>query len=161
MMHFARIENKEIYNDNGLKITILDYNSQTNEMNLQYENTSSKDWDVTIKSYAVNGIMMDTGLGAASTNVPADSVAKNTFTPKTDYLSTYGLDTPVYFDFLFWAYDNSVNFKDFDTGQITVETDQFDHRYSFVTEPNAQANGFNFHYLSSNNNIYCAIFHYK
>lgn len=157
MMHFSKIENKEIYNDNGLKITILDYNSQTNEMNLQYENSSNKDWDVTIKSYAVNGIMMDTGLGAASTNVPADSIAKNTFTPKTDYLSTYGLDTPVYFDFLFWAYDNSVNFKDFDTGQITVETDQFDHRYSFVNEPDASKGGFDFHYLSSHGDIYCAI----
>lgn len=157
MIHFAKIENKEIYNDNDLKITILDYNSQTNEMTLQYENTSNKDWDVTIKSYAVNGIMMDTGLGAARTNVPADSIAKNTFTPKTDYLSTYGLDTPVYFDFLFWAYDNSVNFKDFDTGQITVETDQFDQRYNFVTEPDAQSDGFDFHYLSSNGGIYCAI----
>lgn len=161
----SMIDNKEIYNSNDLKITIVSYDSSSNKMEFQIENTSNKDWDFTIKSYAVNGIMVDTGLGTMSTNVPAGSIAKNTLEPDIELLSSFNMDQPEYFDFLFWTYDNSKMFKDFDTGQITVETDQYSQRYGITANPDASDSNFDFYgindggiycFIKNNNDFYCS-----
>lgn len=134
------IEEQELYNDNGLKITATEYNEEANELEFTFENTSDLDLNISLKAYSVNNIMVDTGMLDLYVNLPSDSIAKGTLDVDFDEYSDMGYSLE-YMEFLFWAYNDEKSYKEFETGQLELKTSAFTEYHMLNRDPDVSSGG--------------------
>lgn len=118
------IEEKVIYESNDVVITVKGMERAGNdfEVKLLIENNSSLNLGFNAHAYGVNGIMTGNNIYSMNCDVAAGKKANTSFDIDSSFLSENDIDEIRYIDILFWAYDNDKMFKEFDTGQLRIET---------------------------------------
>ncbi|WP_027438078.1 zinc ribbon domain-containing protein [Lachnospira multipara] len=120
----AKISETEVYNANDVKIVVKSI--ENNKVTFYIENNSSKDYSMAMHSYAINGYMADNNMFDMSSSVAKNSKATVTFTIPKTLESGYKVNAIKKMDFIIWFYDKAINYKDFDTGILTIKTNLYD-----------------------------------
>lgn len=117
----------QIYMENECIITLVAGDEK--KLNLEIENNSSKDYSFDVHAMSINGIMANCNIYTGSTNVPSQKKGKMQIEFENEWLD--GIGNIEYIDLLIWVYDNSVNYKDFDTGILRITTNYFEEEKEF------------------------------
>lgn len=115
-----------------MKVTGSENTSSGVKLNIYIENNSNLNLNFNAHSYGVNGIMTRNNIYDMKTKVAAGKKANATLTIKNSTLKKYGIDYIKYIDILFWAYDNDKMFKSFETNTITIMSDKYDNKNSWM-----------------------------
>lgn len=121
------------------------------KINFYIENNSNLNLSFNAHSYGINGIMTRNNIFDMNTEVASGKKANATLTIKNSILKDYGIDYIKYIDILFWAYDNDEMFKSFETNIITIKSDKYDDKNSWIKGKEIyNKNGIKVDYLSIN-----------
>lgn len=138
----------EIFNDKDCIISV----SSGDEKSITFciENNSSKDYSFDIHSLAINGVMTNCNIYTLNTEVPSGKKSNATLNFEKEWTDASG--TPEYIDILFWAYDNAVSSKDYETNIVRVKTNNYtsDKTYQPESSP-VDTNGLNISLSSMTN----------
>ena len=115
-----------------MKVTGSENTSSGVKLNIYVENNSNLNLNFNAHSYGVNGIMTRNNIYDMRTEVASGKKANTTLTIKNSTLKEYGIDYIKYIDILFWAYDNDKMFKSFETNTITIKSDKYDDKNSWM-----------------------------
>lgn len=116
-----------IYNGNDCTISV--HSGDNEHIKFLIENSSNKDYTFNIHSCAINGFMTDCNPYSGRTEVASGKKAfcelyfENSWTEHIERIE--------YIDVIFWAYDNAISFKDFETDILRISTDQYENDSSF------------------------------
>lgn len=146
-------ENTVIYEGNDVVISVMGIEQVWNgwDVKLLIENDSSLNLGFNAHAYAVNGIMTGNNIYDMDCDVAAGKKANTILTIKNSVLEEYGITEIRCIDALFWAYDNDKSYKEFDTGQIEIQTSLYEEthdRFENVTLYNAD--GIRVDYMAKN-----------
>lgn len=117
----------KIYEGNDCIINLTESNEKN--LNFEIENNSSKDLSFNIHSLSVNGIMTNCSIYTGSVDIPSQKKGKMQIIIESEWKEN--IDNIEYMDMVFWVYDNSENFKDFDTGIIRLTTNYYTDEKEF------------------------------
>lgn len=140
----STVENKDAVFQNGIIwqgneciITLTGASKET--LKFLIENNSSKDYSFNIHSLSVNGIMTDCNIYTMNTDIPSGKKS-NVELDISEYTSEFS--NFEYAEMLFWVYDNSKSYKDFETEIIHIESDKFSGQsYFYNSEKKCETNG--------------------
>lgn len=129
-------EEAVIWKDNKCVIKAVECSDDS--FKLKIKNGSEKDYSFDIHAMAINGVMTGCNIYTGSVDIPAGKKGIMSVD-----ISNGWVDGEVqYIDMVIWAYDNAVNFKDFDTGIIRVQTNKYEKDISFKADHyDAETNG--------------------
>ena len=111
-----------VYDANNVKIYIKDI--EDNVISFYIENNSDKNYNFAAHSYAVNGVMTRNNIYDMYCDVAANSKANAKLEIDKTFLKEFDVTTINTIDICFWAYDNAVSVKDFDTGCLRIITNK-------------------------------------
>lgn len=129
----VRIEQAEVYNENGLSIRIesIQIGQTKTKIPFLLYNSSDEDYSVAPHSYSINSLMAgENKYGFGSVDVPTGKNAKLTIEVENDWLSENGIDEIKKIDVIFWTYADG--YKAFDTGVLSAQTDLYDIEEVFI-----------------------------
>lgn len=151
------IQSGEIYSGNNVIISVQGYDSNDSYITIPFliENNSTLNLGFNAHAYSINNIMTGNNIYDMDCDVASGKKANAELKIKKSILEKYEIDTVKTFDVLFWAYDNDKNFKEFDTGQITIHTSGYDEKINILSGENIYDDkGVKVEYLSNDNNEY-------
>ena len=151
------IEPSEIYNENDVVISLKECNIDSGNMLVYFliENNSSLNLGFNAHAYSINNIMTGNNIYDMDCDVAAGKKANAELKIKKGFLDKYNISTIKSLDILFWAYDNDKHFKEFDTGQITIKTNNYDETFNPISGKNIyDNNNIRVDYISNNGNEY-------
>lgn len=127
------VEEKEIYNEHDVKITVKGLEIKDGKSILKFElnNSSNKDYSICANTYSVNGLVAGTNeYGLNTSEVAAGKSGKLNIEIKEDFYKKHNMTKISDFKILFWAYND--DFKDWDTENITIKTDKYDKECKYT-----------------------------
>lgn len=118
----------EIYK--GHKCTLKLVSGNDDGFSVDIENNSSKDFGFDIHSMSINGIMTNCNIYTGDTEVPSGKKGTMEIDFENGWISNG--EKVQYIDMIVWAYDESKNYKDFETEKIRIKTNNFhgENKYS-------------------------------
>lgn len=155
--HIPEIKKVVVYQKNNVIITAtgMEKDGSNWNVNLFIENNSSLNLGFNAHAYAVNGIMTKNNIYDMDCDVAAGKKANTALVIKNRILEEYGIKEIRCIDVLFWAYDNDASFKEFDTGQIEIQTSLFDNTHEhFEGKAIYDEKGIKVKYLGNDRNDY-------
>lgn len=117
----------QIYEGNDCTISLVEGDEEN--LNFEIENRSSKDLSFYIHSLSINGIMVNYTDCIQSADTPSQKKGRMQVKFESEWMKD--IDNIEYIDVVFWAYDNSESFKDFDTGIIRLTTNNYTEEKEF------------------------------
>lgn len=137
----ATIKKKQVYNGNGVKITVTDL--VNNNLFFDFENTSSKDLTTSIRAYAINGIMANCSWDTMETSLPANSKTENSL-QIPDKVWQDDIEVIKSIKVQFWFFEDGSEIET--TSPITIKTSAYDKKndkieYEKVKESNGNVYG--------------------
>lgn len=127
------IEEKEIYNENGVSIVAKAMEKNGSSINFIFvvSNESDMDYSISAHSFDVNGIMIGTNLyGFGSVDVPAKKKAKLFIELDSRDLESLGINEIYELNVIFWAYADS--FKQWNTDKLSVKTNYYSENFCYT-----------------------------
>lgn len=142
--HDAQIDEAIIYDENGVKITVLnlEYGNYDAKLNVKFENTSDKEIDISSETLgyscnSINGYMIDDGW--CSVTLQPDETVEDDLKFSYNAMAIYGIKEIAYFEVGFSIHDDDFNYTY--TGPIKICTDAFDsYKYDENSYRNAIQN---------------------
>lgn len=119
------IPNQTIYDDKDCVITVeglekgLALGGKITTIPITIQNNSSKDYTVSVKALAVNGLTVEAYL---YTSVASGKTANDTINISTKSMENVNISQTTSIKTLIWFYDDAKNFKDFATGDLKIKT---------------------------------------
>lgn len=150
----STIEESVIYDKNDVVIKATGLES--NILNISIENNSKLNLGFNAHAYAVNNIMTGNNIYDMDCDVAAGKNANAELEISDYFLKEFGINTIKTIDILFWAYDNDESFKEFDTGQIQINTNNANDETNFVKGESTlyDHKGVKVEYLFSEDDVY-------
>lgn len=118
-------------NDVVVKAADVEKDSDKSEIGFYLENNSNLNLNFSVMACAINGVMCTNNLHSAYTNVPAGKRAKAKLEITDKWYEVYDSNNIEYVDALFWAYDDAIAYKAFDTDTVRTETTAYSGRHEF------------------------------
>lgn len=152
----SSISESIIYNDNDviIKVTGLESNANYEKIRMQIENNSSLNLSFSSHSFAVNGLMSDESIYHMYVSVASGKKASTTLDISKEWMKNNQIDSIGSIDLLIWAYDDAVSYKAFDTGVLSIYSDNFDNTIirTYVGDEIYNSNGIIVKYMSRSHN---------
>lgn len=151
------INNAVVYEGNGVVITATGIEKSWDgwTVKLLIENNSSLSLGFRVRSIAVNGIMFNYYIYSDLGDVAAGKKANVVLEIQDSYLDEYGITEVRCIDLHVWAYDNDKAYKEFDTGQIEIQTSLYDGTHDLIEGTTIyDADGVKVDYLKTDGNEY-------
>ncbi|MBQ8278626.1 MAG: hypothetical protein IJZ23_02175 [Roseburia sp.] len=153
----ASIEESLIYEGNNVCIYVkgIERTDSGYDLSFYIENGSELNLGFNAHSYAINKINTGNNIYDMDCDVAAGKKA-NTKLSLSDYdLMNIGVSDIKSIDILFWAYDNDKYFKEFDTGQITINTNLYNDEFEKLEGTTIyDSNGVKVDYINKSKNKY-------
>ena len=151
------IDDHIIYDKNDVKIqakSISDKGSYYS-LDIYIENNSKLNLGFNAHSYAINKINTGNNIYEMDCDVASGKKANTSLEIDKKYFDFVSTSPIKSIDVLIWAYDNDASFKEFDTGQITINTNLYDEKFDFLSGENIyDNNGITVEYLFADNDKY-------
>lgn len=151
------ITSSVIYEGNNVVITAksLEETITGYKLNLLIENDSAMSLAFNAHAYAINGIMTGNNIYDMDCDVASGMKTNASLDLDLYTLDTLGISDIRCIDILFWAYDNSINFKAFDSGQVEIQTNLFNQKHDVRTGTSIYgSNGIRIDYLGHDGGNY-------
>ena len=117
------VKKEKVYDENKVKIWVLDYDTESDELNFKVKNNSGKTLGFYAHAYAINGVMTGNNVIDMDFDVAKGKTVTQELIIDNMWLYEMSVHEIKCIDILFCAYDND---KVFDTGQIRVKTSAYD-----------------------------------
>lgn len=151
------IESEEIYNGNNVQISTSGVEETSTEwiIKLIISNESEKDYSISAHTYSINGLMAGENLyGFGNVDIPSGKKANLKIEVEKSWLKDNEIDNISEIEIIFWAYYD--NFKEWDTGQIKIQTNFYEDDCQYVPDGENVLNDENVElwYIGGNDNKY-------
>lgn len=156
-IEIVAIEEKILYDERNVKIYVkgIEKTSTGYDINIYIENNSNLNLGFYAHAYSINKIMTGNNIYSMNCDVAAGKRANTKIEIQEIFLGNYEIEKLKSIDILFWAYDNDKSYKEFDTGQITLETNLFDGNFDKIIGTNIyDKDGIRVDYLYNSGNEY-------
>ena len=117
------VKKEKVYDENKVKIWVLGYDTESDELNFKVKNNSGKTLGFNAHAYAINGVMTGNNVIDMDFDVAKGKTVTRGLIMDNMWLYEMSVHEIKCIDILFYAYDND---KVFDTGQIRVKTSAYD-----------------------------------
>lgn len=148
------IDEQIIYDKNDVKIqakSISDKGSYY-ALDLYIENNSKLNLGFNAHSFAINKINTGNNIYEMNCDVASGKKANTSLEIDKQYFDFVSTSPIKSIDLLIWAYDNDASFKEFDTEQITINTNLYDEKFEVLSgEKIYENNGIIVEYLFEDN----------
>lgn len=151
------IDEQIIYDKNDVKIyakSISDKGSYYS-LDIYVENNSNLNLGFNAHSYAINKINTGNNIFEMDCDVASGKKANTSLEIDKQYFDFINTSPIKSIDLLIWAYDNDASFKEFDTDQITINTNLYDGQIEVLLgEKIYEKNGIVIEYIGNDENKY-------
>lgn len=152
------VKNQKIFDDKNVVIKATGFEECVfcDKVKIYIENNSNLNLSFYAHAYAVNGIMTDDSIYYMDCDVASGKKANTELDIKNSFMKENNIKDIKTIDILIWAYDDEKNMKEFDTGQLTINTNKNDGKRKSINCKKVlyENDGLSVGYMSNSGNKY-------